>query len=405
MPPTAKLATERRRRQIRRRKEKQARVTSSSGDPGALTLMQVAFEAAPNGAVIVDGAGIILRVNRQLERDFGYDRAELVGQPIETLLPERYRLAHEGLRARFTSEREPRLMGRGRNLCARRKDGSEFPIEIGLNPVEIESGTVVVASVTDITQRKAAEERDRLQFYARELEGRNKDLARSNQELDDFAYVASHDLKEPLRGIHNYASFLIEDHGDKLGDDGRAKLETVGRLAQRLENLIDTLLMYSRVGRVDLAVQETDLDAIVQDVLESVAFSLKENSVEIRLPEPLPKIPCDRARVAEVFRNLIGNALKYNNKPVKWIEIGSRRPQGGPVRFYVRDNGIGIREKHLDTVFRIFKRLHGRDQFGGGAGAGLTIVKKIVERHGGRIWVDSVFGEGSTFFFTLQPES
>lgn len=366
-------------------------------------LMRVAFEAAPNGAVIVDGDGVILHVNAQLERDFGYDRAELVGKKIEMLLPERVRSAHVTMRARFMDENESsRLMGRGRNLTGRRKDGVEFPIEIGLNAVETPHGPVVVASVADISQRKAAE--DRLQFYAQELEARNNDLSHSNQELDDFAYVASHDLKEPLRGIHNYASFLNEDYADKLGDDGRAKLATIARLAQRLEDLIDTLLLYSRVGRVDLAVRETDLDEIVRDVLDSLAFSLKEKGVEVRLPQRLPKFYCDGARVAEVFRNLISNAVKYNDKPNKWVEIGFEQPLEGATRFYVRDNGVGIREKHLDTVFRIFRRLHARDQFGGGAGAGLSIVKKIVERHRGRIWAESVPGEGSVFRFTLQRE-
>ncbi|HXY57480.1 MAG TPA: ATP-binding protein [Methylocystis sp.] len=369
----------------------------------ANAIMRVAFEAAPNGAVIVDGDGAILHVNAQLERDFGYDRAELVGEKIEVLLPDRDRGGHVGMRMRFMGANESRLMGRGRDLTGRRKDGAEFPIEIGLNTVKTPQGPVVIASVADISERKATEER--LQFYARELEARNKDLSHSNQELDDFAYIASHDLKEPLRGIHNYASFLNEDYADKLGDDGRAKLATIARLAQRLEELIDTLLIYSRVGRVDLALQETNLDAILCDVLDSLAISLKEKGVEVRVPEPLPRLYCDGARVAEVFRNLVSNALKYNDKPDKWVEIGFERPLEGATRFYVRDNGVGIREKHLDHVFRIFKRLHARDQYGGGAGAGLAIVKKIVERHRGRIWVESVPGEGSVFRFTLQPES
>ena len=366
-------------------------------------LMRVAFEAAPNGAVIVDGEGIILHVNAQLERNFGYDRSELVGEKIEVLLPERDRGAHVASRARFTAGNESRLMGQGRNLTGRRKDGAEFPVEIGLTTVKRPQGPVVIASIADITRRKATE--DRLQFYARELEARNNDLSHSNEELDDFAYIASHDLKEPLRGIHNYARFLNEDYGDKLDDDGHAKLATIARLAQRLEDLIDTLLIYSRVGRVDLALEETDLDEIVRDVLDSLAISLKEKGVKVRVPERLPKLYCDRARVAEVFRNLLTNALKYNDKPEKWVEIGFERPLEGATRFYVRDNGVGIREKHLDTVFRIFRRLHARDQFGGGAGAGLAIVKKIVERHRGRIWVESVLGEGSVFRFTLQPES
>lgn len=233
-----------------------------------------------------------------------------------------------------------------------------------------------------------------------ELAHRNEELRQSNKELDDFAYIASHDLKEPLRGIHNFSVFLLEDYADKLDDEGRSKLETLTRLSRRMEALIDSLLHFSRVGRVDLAIDRVDLNEILAEVLDSVGINLRELGVEVRIPRPLPVVRCDRARVGEIFYNLIVNAMKYNDKPGKWIEIGcqDRRP---PV-FYVRDNGIGIPEKHLDSIFRIFKRLHSRDKFGGGTGAGLTIVKKIVERHNGGIWVESNAGEGTTFYFTLE---
>jgi light-regulated signal transduction histidine kinase (bacteriophytochrome) len=242
-------------------------------------------------------------------------------------------------------------------------------------------------------------------------------LARSNAELEDFAYIASHDLKEPLRGIRNYADFFIEDHGAKVSEEGLQQLQTIVRLTKRLEDLIETLLHYSRVGRVDLAMVETDLQDIMVQVLDSLQISLQEAGVEVRFPKPLPTIVCDQARVAEIFRNLVTNAMKYNDKEEKWIEIGfhanegetaatnghgSPSPQRKPIVFYVRDNGIGIPEKHRDSVFRIFRRLHGRDKYGGGTGAGLTVVKKVVERHEGKIWLESEVGEGTTFYFTLQ---
>lgn len=245
----------------------------------------------------------------------------------------------------------------------------------------------------------------------RELEDRNTELHRSNQELDDFAYIASHDLKEPLRGIHNFAVFLLEDYGDKLDGEGRSKLETLTRLSRRMESLIDSLLQYSRLGRVDLAIDEVDLNEVVSGVLEDIGIGLRENRIEIRMPRPLPVVRCDGVRVRELYHNLIVNAMKYNDKPEKWIEIGwedggaGAAGTGHPPSFYVRDNGIGIQEKHHDAIFRIFKRLHGRDKFGGGTGAGLTIVKKIVERHNGRIWVDSAAGEGTAIHFTLEREA
>jgi signal transduction histidine kinase len=236
-----------------------------------------------------------------------------------------------------------------------------------------------------------------------ELAVKNEELESSNRELDDFAYIASHDLKEPLRGIHNYSSFLLEDYGDKIDAEGKYRLETLIRLTQRMERLIDSLLEYSRVGRVDLAMAPVDLNETLADVLDSLQIVLHENNVEIRIPRPLPTVVCDRVRVAEIYRNLITNAMKYNNNTKKWIEIGADTSNRVPV-FYVRDNGIGIPLKHQAAIFRIFRRLHARDKFGGGSGAGLTIVRKIVERHSGRIWLDSTVGEGTTFYFTLQGD-
>ena len=170
--------------------------------------------------------------------------------------------------------------------------------------------------------------------------------------------------------------------------------------------LLDGLLQYSRLGRVDLSVGEVNLNDILAGVLDSLRILLEERGATVRVPAPLPVVCCDRVRVGEVFLNLITNSVKYNDKDERWVEIGFQPPgrPAEPMVFYVRDNGIGIRDKHREAVFRIFKRLHGRDKFGGGTGVGLTIVKKIVERHGGRIWIESVLEEGTTFFFTLQGE-
>src|SRR5262249_28808321 len=166
---------------------------------------------------------------------------------------------------------------------------------------------------------------------------------------------------------------------------------------------------FSRAGRVDLAVQETDLNDVLAEVLESLRISLETKHVEVRRAGPLPVVRCDRVRIAEVFRNLLTNAIKYNDKARRWVEVGvpdaaPAAPGEGrapPRAFYVRDNGIGIAAQHHEAVFRIFKRLHARDRYGGGTGAGLTIVKKIVERHGGRVWLESAPGQGTTFYFTV----
>jgi len=241
---------------------------------------------------------------------------------------------------------------------------------------------------------------------AEEVSRANVRLERSNVELDSFAYIASHDLKEPLRGIHNYATFLLEDYGHVLDDPGRERLGTLVRLAERMETLTDSLLHYSRLGRQDLNLRDNDLNKVVSDALEATGLRLEETGTEVRIPWPLPTVRCDAVQLVEVFQNLVANAAKYNDKGDRWVEIGVLRgaetkANEQPYVLYVQDNGIGIAARHHDTIFRIFKRLHGRNDFGGGSGAGLTIAKKIVERHGGRMWLESEPGTGTTFFFTL----
>ena len=233
-------------------------------------------------------------------------------------------------------------------------------------------------------------------------------LEMSNRDLDDFAHIASHDLKEPLRGLYNYADFLYEDYYDVLDEKGREKLETLQKLSRRMESLVESLLEYSRLSRVDLTVERTNLNEIIRDVVETQSIWLEENNAHVSIVKELPSVVCDPVRVAEVFRNLITNAVKYNDKPEKCIEIdfmvGSGEWNDVPI-FCVKDNGIGLAEEHKEQIFKIFRRLHGRDQYGGGTGAGLTIVWKIIERHGGRIWVKSKKDEGTTFFFTLKRKT
>ncbi len=254
-----------------------------------------------------------------------------------------------------------------------------------------------MGSVQDITERKQAE--SQIAESMRLLEATNK-------ALDEFTYIAAHDLKEPLRGIHNYTSFLKEDYGDRLDDDARTYINSIQRLAERLSALIDRLLAYSRLGSTELARVPVDVDAIVDAVAEDLSGLWRDPShggmgIELRRNGPLGTIQGDATRIGEVFQNLISNAAKYNDKPLKWIEVGCDRSGANPV-FYVRDNGIGIQPHHQESVFRIFKRLHEQNKYGGGTGAGLTITKKIIELHGGRIWLESSPGEGTVFYFTLR---
>ncbi len=254
-----------------------------------------------------------------------------------------------------------------------------------------------------------------LRTKAMELARFKDTLTRKNVELDAFVYIASHDLKEPLRGIHHYARFVLEDCEDRLDEDGKGKLRTMVQLTERMDRLIDDLLHYSRLGREEFEAAPTDLLALVTDVVQSLAPRLLERGVTVRMPASLPPVTVNPVMLHEVCANLITNAMKYNDKPEKWIEIGSLAPgtwsKGGePARLegtvvlYVTDNGIGIPPKHFDTIFHMFRRLHARDAFGGGTGVGLSIARKILERHGGHIWVESQPGQGSTFYVAL-PEN
>lgn len=266
-------------------------------------------------------------------------------------------------------------------------------------PCEIEAVAELRSLIVGVVLRQADE-----------LSAMNFELQRSNEDLDSFAYIASHDLKEPLRGIHNYANFLMEDYEEVLDDDGIAKLQTLVRLTQRMEDLIDSLLHFSRLGRTELMWQTVNLDELVHQTIATLTIARPQNEVEFRIPQPLPSIKGDLAQVNELLTNLISNAIKYNDKASKWIEIGfiagnEEDSDLYPLTFYVRDNGIGILQEHLDKIFQIFRHLHGRDDFSGGTGVGLTIARKIVERHGGRIWVESTPAQGSTFYFTLAAET
>ena len=393
-------------RDITERKRQETQLIESEARTRAI------LAAAVDAIIIIDERGTIESQNAAAVKLFGYAAEEMMGQNVKMLMPAPYKAEHDGYLKNYTTTGQKKIIGIGREVVGLRKDGSTFPMDLAVSEVQMGGRRLFTGIVRDITERKKAEAQ--LQTAAEELRTRNEDLLRSNQELDAFAYIASHDLKEPLRGIHNYATFLVEDYADKLDAEGREKLETMTRLTQRLDGLLDSLLELSRLGRVDFALKAADLNEVVAEVTDSLRITLEERKVEVRVPRPLPVIHGDRVLVGEVFRNLITNAMKYNDKPKRWVEVTAgpdprgRSPgavaRAGMVAICVRDNGIGIPHKHFEVVFRIFKRLHEREAFGGGTGVGLTITKKVIERHGGEIWLESTPGEGSAFYFTLPME-
>jgi light-regulated signal transduction histidine kinase (bacteriophytochrome) len=245
------------------------------------------------------------------------------------------------------------------------------------------------------------------------VEARTAELQASYQELDDFTYAASHDLKEPLRGISSFAGFLYEDYKDTLPEDGREKLETLITLSARLDRLITSMLEYSRVGRSAFEPAVYPLDEVLAEARASLELTLRERNAEIKTRGELPAVYCDTVRMQQVLYNLISNAVKYNQNKAIIVEIGTAdksglSPDSAPLEqlddtdtiVYVKDNGIGIDPQYSDHVFRMFKRLHPRSEYEG-SGIGLAMVRKIIEIHGGRIWFESEPGHGTTFYFSL----
>jgi chemotaxis family two-component system sensor kinase Cph1 len=271
-------------------------------------------------------------------------------------------------------------------------------------PAEIQAAHDIRRHIYDLRLKVFGE----LQARAQSLASLNAELARSNDELDSFAYVASHDLKEPLRGIHNYSVFLLEDYAEQLDPEGVHRLQTLVRLSQRMESLIESLLQLARVGSTDLRLEEINLNELLVDVTDLLRPRLEQTRTTVTVVGVLPTVRGDRVRLQEVLHNLFTNAMKYSDRPDKSITVGLVAPsQLSPLTpaaydtFYVQDDGIGIEARHQDRIFKLFKRLHVEEKYGGGAGAGLAIAQKMVEKHGGKLWVESTLGHGATFYFTL----
>ena len=254
-------------------------------------------------------------------------------------------------------------------------------------------------------QQAQAEQFKEIDRQKRELEKRAEELAASNRELESFAAVAAHDLKEPLRNIAFHTSLLEEDLGEQINEDIQAHTLAIRKLSMRLSHLIDAILNYMRLGHEDPVLVPRDLNEIVADVIHILRSTLADQEIQMRTIGAMPTVLCDPDLIGEVFHNLVSNAAKYNDKDEKWIEIAAEGGAGENDEFAVirvSDNGIGIDPTQRDRVFQLFRRLHGRDEFGGGTGVGLTTAKRIVELHQGRIWCESEPGQGTTFRFTLK---
>ena len=353
-------------------------------------------ESAPDGIVTVDREGRIILVNAQAEKLFGYTRDELVGQPVEILVPERFHQQHVGDRQGFITAPRTRPMGAGLALTARRKDGSEFPVEISLSPLQVKGELLITSIIRDVTERQGAE--NELRRTAERLAQQTAELERSNAELQQFAYVASHDLQEPLRMVASYTQLLARRYGDKLDADALEFIDFAVDGARRMQALINDLLAYSRVGTRGAEFAPTDCNALVDQVVADLGAAIEDERAVVTRGD-LPTLQADAMQISQLFQNLIGNAIKFHGERAPRVEVAAE-PRGDDWLFSVRDNGIGIDPEYADRIFVIFQRLHSRGEYPG-TGIGLAICKKIVERHGGHIWMESVPGEGTTFYFTL----
>ncbi len=359
-------------RYLAREVEERARVELRIKDMKAELQRRSILDAVQDAVVLVDGAGTITHINTQGEALFGYPSGHLLRQKIGILLPAIPNPLEGG-------------MGEGLDIVGARRDGSEFPAEVRLSPVHTDQGIAAAATVRDITESR------RIRV---ELQTKAADMER-------FAYTVSHDLKSPLITIQSYITMIEEDMGAERFEHARADLQRVSRAACKMEGLLKDVLTLSRAGRVENNLERVAFRVLVEEALEALAGSLQSRQVRVEVGRELPFVTADRPRIVEALQNLIDNAAKFMklDHPDPKILVGCENA-GPETRFFVRDNGIGIDPKYQARIFGLFDKLNPKSE---GSGAGLAIVKRIIQQHGGRIWVESDGYSGSTFWFTLEP--
>lgn len=352
------------------------------------------FNSSAEGILICNKHGVIVLANPRIEEMFGYRKGELIHKKIEVLLPQSLRGGHVKYRETFHHHPSSRPMGLGKDFPALRKDGSMFSVEVSINSVDIQKERFSVAFVTDITLRKQAE--TQLQQYTQELE-------RSNRELENFAYISSHDLQEPLRKIRAFGDRLKQKERDALSERGQDYIDRMLNSAERMQKLINDLLAFSRITSKAKPFAPVNLDEVMQEVLSDLEIAIEKLNAKVTVCK-LPAIRADHTQIRQLFQNLISNALKFSKEdtpPVININcevITNNDSEKLNIDFV--DNGIGFEQKYEDRIFQIFQRLGGRTYEG--SGIGLALCKKIVQRHGGDITVQSEVGKGSTFSITLN---
>lgn len=352
--------------------------------------------------VLVNAEGIIQVTNKQCATIFGYRKEELVGHNVDMLFPARLHGAQKEHRAQFFSDPAMRTAGARLEVQGIRSNGEEFPVEISLSPLETEDGVLLMsAAMRDVTEKKQMEEKVREANITleRKVQQRTAELELKNKELEQFAYVASHDLQEPLRTTTGFVDALRKQYKGRLDEHADRYLNYIAQSSDRMKTLIKDLLDYSRIGRQKQFIP-VDCNDLMKEVLADLDTVIRESGAVVK-PDHLPVVQAFPTELKLLFQNLVSNSIKFRKQGVEPCIKISVEKDGGYWRFKVQDNGIGIDPRHQDRIFVIFQRLHNRSDYEG-SGIGLAHCKKIVELHGGKIWVASTLGEGSTFFFTIS---
>ncbi|MBI2748065.1 MAG: PAS domain S-box protein [Burkholderiales bacterium] len=367
----------------RRVKERTAQLSESEERNRAIV------DTAVDGIVVIDERGRIQRFNPGAERMFGYPEAEMVGKSVSLLMPSPYRDEHDGYLARFLATGEKRIIGIGREVVARRKDGTEFPVHLAVAEMRRGESRMFTGIIRDITEAKRAAERQA--HLVTSLEATNK-------ELESFSYSVSHDLRAPLRAIDGFSRIVQDDYAGKLDDEGRRLLGVIRDNSQKMAQLIDDLLEYSRLGRKPLSTGEIDMKRLVEEVLGELQAS-GESSHGLVLGT-LPPARGDATLVKQAWTNLLANAIKFSGRREQPLIEVSGHENGAQCVYCVKDNGAGFDMRYYEKLFKVFQRLHREEEFEG-TGVGLAIVQRVVSRHGGRVWAEGKVDEGAAFYFSL----
>ncbi len=354
------------------------------------TKLNAIFDGAADAIIINDLSGTIQFCNNKTIEMFGYEHSEIIYKNFYDLIEgdEIKNLIKKDIE---DPSNKMKIQKFNQTFKGRTKDNHHMFLEVSGGWLNIDEVEIYALFLTDVSERIKMENH----------------IKRAYEELESFSHIVAHDLREPLRGIGNYSNFLIEDYSDKLDDKGIKMLNSLQKSSYRLENFIESLLHYSRISNQKNVSSLVDINSLIEDILSSLSINIDQKNIKIIFKANFPSIRCQKIKIREVFYNLISNAIRYNSNPEKIIEIGYNtifdKDQNSEIYvFFVKDNGIGIDEMHHKIVFNMFKRLHGKDDFGGGSGAGLAIVKKIIEQHNGKIWIESEKGIGSTFYFTIS---